>query len=1155
MKTLRTSLQSQLPILSGNRMALRRHSPIQSACLLFVMMSAGMPAYGQQTASPGTPAEARASEENWLASQIRLFRAYPHLHRAYRQIDQNNMAGAQESLEVYLELDAQDMNARVSLLHVLFRQKKYTDMVSHAEMVLKREPEHIVAHLYRALGKQTAGHTEDAFASYTRVYQNPKASREDRIFAASSAADIALRQKRNSEALVALTLLQSLDSSFNVNYRRGLVLEALGNLDGAYESHQLALNRAENAEEKAEAHSALGYVLGKMGRTKEAIEHGNAVLKQNPGSAEWLRSLANLYYSAKDYVNAEILARRAVQTGKSAEDRQILANVLMAREKYGEAAEWYGPLANGNTDIELRYQAAMGLGYALGGSGNQTAARDAFALALTIRPGEEASKALELTTRNVDAMTAYASSGSSTGSSTGTSSAAGGGFAVDPSTLGAQYVQRGQPDKAIKILEQGLRTGRNPALRLQLAEVLAGSGDPDRAAREVARFEPRTLEQRRRVADVYARVGDAPKAIAYLTPAATTAVSRLQLGQYYLEAGQPEQALAALNAVVQHKSQPAERIAALRQAAYIEAQRGNEAEALRLFQQSLGQGDTTPQTHKEVAFLLSRLGRHGDAISQLSNLSPDAIGADVLLLTARSYSALKRPDDAVRYYEAATEAAAGLPTSEQAALYAELGHYYSEQGNYASAHDQWSHAAQLHDDPALQQSLAYAEEMLGRTGDAIARLTTLSAATVDQDQQVVMQDQLARLYDKQGDASNAAAAMERALAIGATPERHYQRALIAMKLNDGRVARNHLERATAASPDNADYAQQLAYLCKSQKDTPCAARMFENVVRIDPNRTEVFEDLAYTYTEGGDNDKAIEWFKRAIDKHLDQRQMQALVSYLQEPAGVNSQTGMPGAGSEEDRVYRLRQQVRDMSRRYQFNVYQSYRSNTNPGTSDITPGFQTGGLIPSQGGVEFLYQPPGIGYQDGRTFRTFARMLWSNRPDSLRINSDTLQGGVGVEYKPFREQNVYVSVERLIKVGDQSQNNWLARASWGYADGYGMKPGQASWNHTIVYADVGYLLQREKTKSVYAELRQGRSYNYNNKAMITPHVTVAGRGQRPDPADASYLEIGAGVALKAFFNETRYEAARSNTEFVVQYRKPVNNGRTGGWVMAAALQF
>lgn len=1155
MKTLRTSPQSSLPSLAGKCIGLRRPSPIRSACLLLVMMSTGVPVVAQQTAPPKTPAEAKVSEENWLAAQIRMFRAYPHLHRAYRQIDQNDLAGAEESLENYLELDPQDLNARVSLLHVLFRQKKYTNMVSHADRILKRDPEHVVAHLYRALGKQTAGNTEEALASYTRVYQNERASREDRRFAASSAADIALRQKRNSEGLVALTLLQSLDNNFNVNYRRGLVLEALGNLDEAHQSHQVALSKASNTLEKIEAHSALGYVLGRMGRTKDAIEHGGAVLKLSPDNAEWPRSLANLHYSAKDYAAAETLARRAVQTGKGAEDRQILGNILMAREKYREAAQWFEPVANSNADPALRYQAAMGLGYALGGAGNQTGARDAFALALSIHQSDDALKALELTNRNLDAMQVFASSGGG-----GAVGASGSGFAMDPSTLGQKLAQRGQFDKAVKTLEQGLKAGGDPALRLQLAEVLASRGDIGRATREVARFEPRTNEQRRRVADVYARVGDAPKAIAYLKPAATTAEARLQLGQYYLEVGQPEQALGALNAVLENKAQPAERVAALRQAAYVQARLGNETEALRLFQQALGQGDTAPETHKEVAYLFTRLGRHHDAINQLANLPPDAIGPDILLLTARSYTAIQRPADAARYYEAASATAERLPSAEQAALYAELGHYYSEQGRFEQAHDNWVRASLLHDDPAMQQSLAYAEEMLGRPGDAIGRLVKLAGSLADQRQQAILHDQLARLYEMQGDTTRAATAAEQALALGSTPERHYHRAMLAMKLQDQVVARRHLERATDAAPDNAEYAQQLAYVCKSQKDTPCAVRMFENVVRIDPNRSEVFEDLAYSYTEGGNNERAVEWFKRAIDTHLNKRQMQALVSYLQEPAGINPQTGAPviggaAASGEEDRVHRLRQQVRDMSRRYQFNVYQSYRSNTNSGTSDVTPGFQTGGLIPSQGGVEFLYQPPGIGYQDGRTFRTFARMLWSNRPDSLRINSETLQGGVGVEYKPFREQNIYVSMERLIKVGDQSQDNWLARASWGFADGYELKPGQASWNHTIVYADVGYLLQREKTKSVFAELRQGRSYNYLNKAMITPHITVAGRGQRPDPADASYLEVGAGVAVKAFYNETRYEAPRSSAELVVQYRKPVNNERTGGWVMAAALQF
>ncbi|MGN6389960.1 MAG: NfrA family protein, partial [Burkholderiaceae bacterium] len=338
---------------------------------------------------------------------------------------------------------------------------------------------------------------------------------------------------------------------------------------------------------------------------------------------------------------------------------------------------------------------------------------------------------------------------------------------------------------------------------------------------------------------------------------------------------------------------------------------------------------------------------------------------------------------------------------------------------------------------------------------------------------------------------------------------------------------------------------------------------------LQPRRAAIAEELGYANARAGRNDEAVAWFKKAIDIGLDRTIRQTLVTRLLPEPGADDDRGRDrrrdGDDSDSDgddsdsgdvsRIYRLRQQVRDMSRRFQFNAYQSYRANARSNVASIVPGFQTGGLIPSQGGVEFTYQPPGIGYRDGRTFRVFSRLLWSNELGSLKPDPHSLQAGLGVQFKPFREQDAYLSLERLVKGGNQSQDNWLVRGSWGWSDGYEMKPGVPSWNQTIVYLDAGYFVQHGPIKSTFGEVRQGRSFNYRNLATITPHLLLAGRKQWPDPGQGSYAEAGVGVAVKALFNETRYEAPRSRVEFTLQYRKTLNRSLPGGWVLSASAQF
>jgi hypothetical protein len=118
-----------------------------------------------------------------------------------------------------------------------------------------------------------------------------------------------------------------------------------------------------------------------------------------------------------------------------------------------------------------------------------------------------------------------------------------------------------------------------------------------------------------------------------------------------------------------------------------------------------------------------------------------------------------------------------------------------------------------------------------------------------------------------------------------------------------------------------------------------------------------------------------------------------------------------------------------------------------------------------------------------------------------------------------------------------------------------LKLDQPSWNQTLLYADLGYFFPNAGITALYSELRQGRSFNIDNRYTVTPHLLVAGRAQRPDPQDLSYLEAGAGVSLKIRFNENRYVAERSSMEFLAQYRKGLNHQHVGSWVFTAALSF
>ena len=174
-----------------------------------------------------------------------------------------------------------------------------------------------------------------------------------------------------------------------------------------------------------------------------------------------------------------------------------------------------------------------------------------------------------------------------------------------------------------------------------------------------------------------------------------------------------------------------------------------------------------------------------------------------------------------------------------------------------------------------------------------------------------------------------------------------------------------------------------------------------------------------------------------------------------------------------------------------------------------------------------------------------ARTLWSNKPDALAPDGKSLQGALGVRYKPMRSQDLYLSAERLIKMGDASRDDWLLRASWGWTDGYDIQPGRDHWNYTSVYLDVGRFLKSPASTAVFAEARQGRTFRVGDDVLFTPHLVATTRRQSPDADNRSYSEVGAGVSLRYLFGATRYESHRGNLEVLLQYKKGVEREGSG----------
>jgi bacteriophage N4 adsorption protein A len=565
----------------------------------------------------------------------------------------------------------------------------------------------------------------------------------------------------------------------------------------------------------------------------------------------------------------------------------------------------------------------------------------------------------------------------------------------------------------------------------------------------------------------------------------------------------------------------AQRAEALTNLGYIYTEQGKATEAQRAFTSALALPGERAPLERSLGIVLSTQSRWADALVHFERAlaaHPDAINA---LYVGRSHAALKHTDAAIKYFEQALSRSTELTAIDQRSANAELSALYHLNGQPERTILYAKRALDLTYEPAVALRLGQAQRLVGKIPEARATLENMSSQGLSAAQEAERQDELGRLYATEHNFAGAAKAQQRALQAGYSPVREYQLGVYQRDEGNYPAAIQHWENAVKADPNNAFYARNLGYAYATAGREREMTRVFEALERTDLVDPKVPTELGYLYLRNGQTGRAVTEFRTALDRH------ESLAA-----------TATDQAERASDQ-FRLRQEVGRLSNYFDFTVYESFRSGQ--GQVGTAASSLAGGIIPSQGGVELSLQPPGFGLINGRIFQVFTRLLWSNDPDSLSIDGRSVQGGVGVRYKPLQHHNLFVSAEKLYRVGENALNSWLLRAAYGWSNGVDLTFDRATHNYTYLYGDLGYVTGRGDFLAFYGEAREGLSFQPWDRVLISPHVVMDGRVQTADVGHISYLEGGAGVGIKLYFNEGHYEGYRSNVELLVQYKVGIVN--------------
>ncbi|WP_232452689.1 bacteriophage N4 adsorption protein A [Burkholderia ubonensis] len=330
------------------------------------------------------------------------------------------------------------------------------------------------------------------------------------------------------------------------------------------------------------------------------------------------------------------------------------------------------------------------------------------------------------------------------------------------------------------------------------------------------------------------------------------------------------------------------------------------------------------------------------------------------------------------------------------------------------------------------------------------------------------------------------------------------------------------------------------------------------VARVDDTARQKLQK-AYDLLREHKDREALDAFQEGFDGGAGNAMNYADAGYAAKRVGLNEQSvdlfehSLDADESEhafdEQRKFGYRREVEQLQRTWGFVLSAPYQ------TAAFGP---QGTISVLQPGVEAYWQPPKIGYRNGRVLQFFVRGYGTAYDGSGNVTGmPTVQGSAGVRYKPLPDQNVVMTAERLFRVGSLSTTDWLMRLGYSSEAGTDLRVTEPSWRSWQAYIEGAYFISAGRY-IIYSELRYGHTWRLpmiSDRLTVYPHAAIAGDHDNRQ-TDKTAIGAGPGVQFRYWFREGRYSAPASYVDVTVQYRFPLTSAaRARGLVVRATLWF
>jgi tetratricopeptide (TPR) repeat protein len=358
-------------------------------------------------------------------------------------------------------------------------------------------------------------------------------------------------------------------------------------------------------------------------------------------------------------------------------------------------------------------------------------------------------------------------------------------------------------------------------------------------------------------------------------------------------------------------------------------------------------------------------------------------------------------------------------------------------------------------------------------------------------------------------------------------EATYRAAQLAEQFAGNESERDAARQLSAASAPVVLGELDQAYAKLQEKNDAEAVSKFKGAFAKQPGTTFQYLDAGYAAKRINDNASEVEWFSRALD--------------------TDEQAATPLFDQQQRFNYRRNNQ--EVSRRFGAVASVVYQGN----------GFgPMNNFNVVQSALEAYWRPEGDGNRNGKLLNFFVRgfeNVWDGAGGA--VGAPTLQGDVGVRYKPLSDWNIILLAERMFRIGELSTNDWVVRFAYSAGAGGDLNIMQSHWAMWSFYTDGSYFTTTPQYIQSF-EARYGHTWRWDalsDRVAVTPHLVLSGDYESLATAQTA-IGYGPGISLRKWFREDKHHAPASWFDLTLQYRlEPTQSNRAHGFGVRAILWY